>query len=52
MDHEYDHAATARLIELFRTFAPVAVILFNDPDIPFVQHFPRHNDHFHVKMRG
>ena len=52
MDREYDHAATTRLIELFRTFTPVAFILFNDPDIPFVHHFPRHDDHFHVKMGG
>jgi hypothetical protein len=51
-DAAYDHAGTAKLIELFRTLTPVAFILFNDPDIPFVRHFPRHHDHFHVKMRG
>lgn len=49
---QYDRAATARLIELFRTFTPVAVIWFNDPEIPFVRRQIRHDDHFHVGLRG
>ena len=48
----YDQLATARLIELFRTFAPVAVIWFNDPEIPFVRRQINHDDHFHVGLRG
>lgn len=51
-DREYDKAGTEKLINLFRTFAPVAKVLFNGPDIAFVIHWPGHDDHFHVKMRG
>jgi hypothetical protein len=49
---EYDQAGTAKLIELFRTFAPVATILFNDTRIPFVRPWKDHDDHFHVALRG
>lgn len=49
---QYDRAATAKLIELFRTFAPVRVIWFNDPEIPFVMRQIKHDDHFHVGLRG
>ena len=52
MDREYDQEATAKLIELFRTFAPVIVVYFNDPKIPFVKPLIGHNDHFHVGLRG
>ncbi len=48
----YDKDATAKLIEMFRTFAPVAYILFNGPDIPFVQKAELHDNHFHVGLRG
>lgn len=48
----YDRAATAKLMELFRTFAPVTRILFNDGNIPFVRPFKDHDDHFHVDLRG
>jgi len=51
-DPQYDKESTAKLIELFRTFAPVAIVLFNGPDIPFVKKATRHDDHFHVKLRG
>lgn len=51
-DAQYDKTGTAKLIELFRTLAPVVTILFNGPDIPFVKKAPRHDDHFHVKLRG
>lgn len=50
-DKEYDHVATAKLIELFRLFAPVHVIYFNDPDIPFVKSRVLHDNHFHVHLR-
>lgn len=52
-DHgHYDQAATAKLIELFRTFAPVTRVLFNDHGIPFVRPYHDHDDHFHVELRG
>lgn len=51
-DPEYDKAGTAKLIELFRTFAPVVEVLFNGPDIPFVKKWPKHDHHFHLKLRG
>lgn len=52
MDAEYDKDATVKLIELFRIFAPVAVIYFNGPDIPFVIKKIKHDNHFHVQVRG
>jgi hypothetical protein len=51
-DAEYDKKATAKLIDMFRTFAPVAFVLFNGPDIPFVRKAKNHDHHFHVKLRG
>jgi hypothetical protein len=51
-DRQYDKGATARLIELFRTFAPVRFVLFNDTGIPFVKMAKRHDDHFHVALLG
>ena len=51
-NREYDKEATAKLIELFRTFAPVKFILFNDTSIPFVKKAKRHDDHFHVALIG
>ena len=52
MDAQYDREGTMKLIELFRTFAPVISILFNGPDIPFVKKWVRHDDHLHIKLRG
>ena len=49
---EYDHDATCRLIELFRANAPIELIYFNDPEIPFVIKRAKHDNHFHVKLRG
>ncbi|WP_143084509.1 hypothetical protein [Massilia yuzhufengensis] len=51
-DKEYDQEATAKLIGLFHTFAPVMVVYFNDPKVPFVKPLIGHNDHFHVGLRG
>lgn len=51
-DPGYDKAATAKLIELFRTFAPVKFILFNDTSIPFVKATKGHDNHFHVALIG
>lgn len=49
---EYDKDGTAKLINLFRIYAPVVLIYFNGPGIPFVGKMPAHDDHFHVKLRG
>lgn len=51
-DREYDKEGTAKLIEMFRTFAPVTLVLFNGPDIPFVKKAKKHDNHFHVELRG
>lgn len=48
----YDRDATAKVIELFRTFAPVDFILFNDLSIPFVKPARGHSNHFHVALIG
>lgn len=52
MDRQYDKEATAKLIELFRTFSPVKKVLFNDTSIPFVHRADHHDDHFHVALIG
>ena len=51
-EEQYDKAATAKLIELFRIYAPVIRIYFNGPDIPFVIPRAYHDNHFHVELRG
>ncbi|MTV39472.1 penicillin-insensitive murein endopeptidase [Duganella radicis] len=51
-DSHYDKEGTKRLIEMFRTFAPVVQIFFNDPNIPFVKKMKNHDNHFHVELRG
>lgn len=48
----YDREATAKLIALFRTFAPVALVYFNDAKIPYVTSLADHDNHFHVKLRA
>lgn len=50
--HEYDQNGTAKLIELFRMFAPVLLVYFNGPGIPFVKPLADHDNHFHVSLRG
>jgi hypothetical protein len=51
-DPQYDQEGTRKLIHLFRVFAPVLSIIFNDPGIPFLLKADKHNDHFHVNLRG
>ena len=51
-DPHYDKEGTVKLIELFRTFAPVVRVFFNGPDIPFVEKLKDHDNHFHVELRG
>jgi hypothetical protein len=52
LDKKYDQDGTRELIRLFRVFAPVLSIIFNDPGIPFLLKADKHNDHFHVNLRG
>ncbi len=49
---QYDREGTAKLIELFRTHAQVALIYFNGPGIPYVSKRINHDNHFHVKLRA
>lgn len=49
-ERQYDKEATAKLIELFRTFAPVKKVFFNDTGILFVKWVEGHHDHFHVSF--
>lgn len=49
-DAQYDRAATAKLIDLFRRNAVLKVVLFNDLLIPHVTPAKRHSDHFHVQL--
>ena len=51
-DRRYDQKATKRLIEIFYSHPAVKNILFNDKDIPRVQHWLNHDDHFHVDIRA
>lgn len=51
-ESQYDKEGTAQLIDLFRTLAPVVTVFFNDPDIVFARRAVRHDDHFHLKLRG
>jgi penicillin-insensitive murein endopeptidase len=48
----YDRDATAKLIALFRAFAPVVLVYFNDTHIPHVTSLIDHDNHFHVKLRA
>jgi murein endopeptidase len=49
---QYDQAATARLIELFRSYPGVKKIYFNDPDLRhLVLPLIHHDHHFHVELR-
>ena len=50
---EYDRAATARLIELFRAYPGVGKVYFNDPELRHLALPQRtHDNHFHVELKG
>lgn len=51
-DPEYDLEATKKLLELFRTFAPVVKVLFNDRRVPFTTPWEDHDHHMHIRLRG
>lgn len=51
-DAAYDRTGTERLIGLFRTFASVELVLFNDNHIPHAHPAGGHDNHFHLKLRG
>lgn len=44
----YDQDATRRLIHLFRAFAPVVKVIFNDSEIPYCSKALHHDNHFHL----
>jgi penicillin-insensitive murein endopeptidase len=49
---QYDQAATAKLIELFRTYPGVGKIYFNDPELRhLVLPLVHHDHHFHVELK-
>lgn len=50
-EHAYDRTATAALIDLFRRFGDVRVVLFNDVQISGVESARGHDNHFHVALR-
>lgn len=52
MDSEYDKAGTAKLIELFRKFAPVTKVIFNGRGIPLIVPMQHHDNHFHLELRA
>jgi murein endopeptidase len=49
---EYGLEATIKLLELFRAYAPVTKVLFNDRRVPFTKIWPDHDNHMHIKLRG
>jgi hypothetical protein len=51
-DPQYDHASTAKLIQLFFESAIVQAIYFNDLRIRGVQYARNHDDHFHITVRA
>lgn len=49
---QYDQLATAKLIELFRSYPGVRKIYFNDPDLRHLVHpLVNHDNHFHVELK-
>lgn len=50
-DRMYDREATAQLIALFRRFAEVKHVLFNDVKIGGVIRAAHHDDHFHITIK-
>ena len=49
---QYDRDGTQKLIELFWATGVVKVIYFNDLTISHVCQRKRHDDHFHVSLKG
>jgi penicillin-insensitive murein endopeptidase len=50
---QYDQAATANLIALFRAYPGVGKVYFNDPDLRHLS-LPQsnHDNHFHVELKA
>lgn len=51
-DSQYDHASTVKLLDLFRSLTAVKFVVCNDPGIPFALRAVKHDDHFHLTLRG
>jgi penicillin-insensitive murein endopeptidase len=49
---DYDRDATARLIAIFNSHPSVRKVYFNDSKVPGVFPMHRHDNHFHVEVRG
>lgn len=49
---EYNLEATVKLLELFRAYAPVTMVLFNDKRVPFTKIRPGHDNHMHIELQG
>lgn len=50
---QYDKAATAALIELFRAYPGVGKVYFNDPDLRHLaQPLVNHDNHLHVELKA
>lgn len=49
---QYDQTATAKLIELFRSYPGAGKVYFNDPDLRHLTHpLSHHDNHFHVDLK-
>jgi penicillin-insensitive murein endopeptidase len=51
-DSQYDRVGTEKLLNLFRAFAKVELVLFNDHYVPGVHPADDHDNHFHLKLRS
>ncbi|RJG09550.1 penicillin-insensitive murein endopeptidase [Massilia cavernae] len=51
-DRQYDHDATARLVEILYGTGMVRTILFNDGSIRHVRRWPGHDNHLHVSLKA
>lgn len=50
---QYDQAATAALIELFRSYPGAGKVYFNDPELRHLVHpLINHDNHFHVELKA
>jgi murein endopeptidase len=47
---QYDRSETAKLVSLMWNAGSLSLIYFNDPFVPRVTPFPRHDDHLHIRL--
>ena len=46
----YSRQFTEEAIQLFRRYAPVSLVLFNDSRVPGVRNWPNHANHYHLRI--